>query len=299
MKLPYLLVDAFTRTPGTGNRAAVLLDARGLSDAQMRGVAQQLDTRETVFVTGWKDNVFSVRFFTPAREVEFAGHAAIALAVTLALQGRIGEGERQLFLQTPVDNIPVQLQRDELGIIQAVMREPAPRFRDVLSWGRLSELLEALGVNERYLHRGLPSGVAFSGLWSAFVPLIAPGLVDELEPDMERLVELCSALEVDTIHAYAPVGPRAYYARDFAPALGIPEDPVTGTANGALAALLARAGVVPRREGSAEIQVLQGHHLGVPGVVHVRVEYAVSGEPYAVYVGGPAVVAHSGWIVVR
>ncbi len=298
MKLPYLLVDAFTRTPGTGNRAAVLLDARGLTDGQMRGIARELETSETVLVTDWKDNVFSVRFFTPVREVEFAGHAAVALAVTLALQGRIAEGERRLYLQTPIDRIPVYIEHGDTGELRAVMREPAPRFRDVLSWGRLRELLEALGINERYLHRGLPNGVAFSGLWSVFVPLIAPGLVDELEPRMDRLVELCSSLEVDTVHAYAPVGPRAFYARDFAPVLGIPEDPVTGTANGALAALLARAGVVPRREGSAEIQVLQGHHLGVPGVVQVRVEYSVAGEPYAVFVGGPAVVAHSGWVPV-
>jgi len=299
VRLPYLLVDAFTRTPGTGNRAAVLLDARGLSAAQMRDIAQNLETSETVFVTDWHENIFTVRFFTPVREIEFAGHAAIALAVTLVLQGKIEREVSHLYLQTPADNVPIQIDSDEAGVVQAVMREPAPRFRDVVSWGVLQDLLLALGINERYLHRGLPSGVAFSGLWSAFVPLIAPGLVDELEPDMERLIELCSALEVDTIHAYAPVGPRSYYARDFAPVLGIPEDPVTGTANGALAALLARAGVVPRREGSAEIQVLQGHHLGVPGVVKVRVEYAVTGEPYAVYVGGPAVVVHSGLVSVQ
>ncbi|WP_456410006.1 PhzF family phenazine biosynthesis protein [Oceanithermus sp.] len=296
MKVPYLLVDAFTESPGSGNRAAVLLDARGLSEEQMRRVAQELETSETVFLTDWKDNVFSVRFFTPVREVEFAGHAAIALAVTLVLQGRLSEGQDRLYLQTPVDNIPVKIDRLESGAVRATMREPAPRFRDVLTWQLVRELVEALGANERYLHRGLPSGVAFSGLWSVFLPLIAPGLVDELEPDMSRLIELSAVLEVDTVHAYAPVGPRAYYARDFAPGLGIPEDPVTGSANGALAALLARAGVVPRREGSAEIQVLQGHHLGVPGVVHVRVEYAVSGKPYAVYVGGPAVIAHSGWV---
>jgi len=298
MKIPYLLVDAFSTAPGSGNRAGVVLDARGLDERQLRQLAARLEASESVFVTDWDGNTFSVRFFTPVREVEFAGHAAIALAVTLAEQGRLEGGQRKLFLRTPTDNVPVRLEEDG-DRLRAIMREPAPRFRDTPPWTTIVRVIDALGADERYLHRGLPMGIAFSGLWSLFLPFVAPGLVDELEPEMEELARLCKSLGAETIHAYAPMGPRAYYARDFAPALGIPEDPVTGTANGALAALLARAGVVPRREGSAEIQVFQGHHLGVPGIVHVRVEYSVSGDPYAVYVGGTAVLAHSGWIEVE
>ncbi|WP_457636524.1 PhzF family phenazine biosynthesis protein [Oceanithermus sp.] len=299
MKIPYLMVDAFSTAPGTGNRAGIVLDARGLDEQQLRQLAARLEASESVFVTGWEGNTFSVRFFTPAREIEFAGHAAIALAVTLAEQGRLERGQRDLFLRTQSDNVPVRLEEAEEGRLRAVMREPAPRFRNAPPWATIVKVIDALGANERYLHRGLPLGIAFSGLWSFFLPFIAPGLVDQLEPDMNSLADLCDPLGVETVHAYAPMGPRAYYARDFAPALGIPEDPVTGTANGALAALLARAGVVPRREGSAEIKVYQGHHLGVPGIVHVRVEYTVSGKPYAVYVGGTAVLAHSGWIEVE
>jgi len=296
MKIPYLLVDAFTERPGSGNRAGIVLDARGLADEQMRNIAARLEVSESVFVTEWRGNTFSARFFTPKREVEFAGHAAIALAVMLAQQGHLPEGERQLILQTPVDNVQVRIEESDGGVLRATMREPAPRFRDPPAWSTIHELVHALGADERYLHRGLPVGIAFSGLWSLFLPLIAPGLVDELQPDMDELARLCAAVGVETTHAYAPLGPRSYYARDFAPVLGIPEDPVTGSANGALAALLARAGVVPRREGSAEIQVFQGHHMGVPGVVQTRVEYTPDGRPYAVYVGGPAVLAHSGWV---
>ena len=298
MKIPYLLVDAFSTAPGSGNRAGVVLDARDLSPLQMLDLVGKLGVSECVFVTGWEDNVFSVRFFTPVREIDFAGHAAVALAVSLAEQGRLESAESQLLLKAPAGDIYVRLEKGEEDRLRAVIREPAPRFRDAPPWSAITRLIDALGADERYLHRGLPMGVASSGLWSFFLPLIAPGLVDQLEPEMERLAELCLELDIETVHAYAPMGPRTYYARDFAPALGIPEDPVTGSANGALAALLARAGVVPRREGSAEIQVFQGHHLGVPGVVHVRVEYSVSGDPYAVYIGGHAVLADSGWVEV-
>jgi len=291
MKVPYLLVDAFTTAPGGGNRAGVVLNAEGLNDAQMSKVAREIEARESVFVTQKNENYLSVRFFTPAREIEFAGHAAIALAVVYSQL--IPQKGEMLFLQTQTGIVKVAIEAGEESIM-AILEEPAPRFRDSPPWRVISELVLAMGADERYIHRGLPNGIAFSGLWSFFLPFIAPGLVDEIEPEMERLKELCSDLEIDTVHAYAPLGPRSYYARDFAPLLGIPEDPVTGSANGALAALLARAGVVPRREGSAELKFYQGHRLGVPSVVYARVEYSVTGEPYAVYVGGTAVEAGSG-----
>ena len=298
MKIRYFLVDAFSTAPGSGNTAGVVLDAQSLNDKQMRDLVGKLGVNECVFVGDWEENAFSVRFFTPVREIDFAGHAAVALAITLVEQGWLKNNKNELFFKTPAGNIHVHLEKSADDRLRAVIREPAPRFRDIPPWTEIVKLIDFLGADERYLHRGLPMGVAFSGLWSFFLPFIAPGLVDRLEPNMEQLAKLCLSLDIETVHAYAPMGPRAYYARDFAPALGIPEDPVTGSANGALAALLARAGVVPRREGSAEIEVFQGHHLGVPGVVHVRVEYSVSGDPYAVYIGGHAVLADSGWVEV-
>ncbi len=126
------------------------------------------------------------------------------------------------------------------------------------------------------------------------MPLIAPGVVDALEPETPALLEVSRRLEVATVHAYAPMGPRSFYARDFAPILGIPEDPVTGSANAALGALLARAGVVPKREGRVQLTVYQGHRLGNPGVVEVLVEYSPQGQPYAVQIGGEAAIVASG-----
>ena len=294
MKLPYLLVDAFTRTPGTGNRVGLVLDARGLDPNQLARAVAAMGVREAAFVTGGGGEAFEVRFFTPGGEIEFAGAAALALALTLVEEGVAAPETRKLFLRTPADTVPVELVDVGGGRLEAVMREPAPRFQNPPGYLELRAAIEALGADERYLHRGLPVGVAFTGLWSLFIPVVAPGMVDALEPEPERLAELSRRLGVGTFHPYAPMGPRVYYARDFAPALGILEDPVTGSANGALAALLARAGVVPRREGEAVITVLQGHRMGVPGEVQVRVEYTPAGEPYAVYVGGAAALVERG-----
>jgi PhzF family phenazine biosynthesis protein len=288
-RLPYWLADAFSDRVGAGNRVALIPDARGMSATEMQQVVQRLGL-QAAFVTEQAGPTFWVRFFTPGGEVEFAGHAAIALALTLVRQGVVPPLASRLFFRTPMENLPVELiYDDQQQASRAVVRGPAPRFRDPPSWKLIQELTEVLGVNERYLHRGLPYGVAFTGFWSIFLPFITPGLVDEIEPEQERLLELCAALEVAAVHAYSPTGPRTYYARSFAPALGIPEDPVNGAANAALGALLARAGVVPRRAGYTRLSVWQGHRMGRIGQVDVRVEYSPAGEPQAVYLEGGAV----------
>jgi PhzF family phenazine biosynthesis protein len=293
-RIPYVLVDAFASAPGAGNRVAIVLDARGMAPEEMARVAAHLGEPETAFLTERQGTAFGVRFFTPSGEVEFSGHAALALGLTLVRLGLAPEGTTRLYLHTPTEALPVEVIYEEGEPKKAWVRGPTPRFRDLPPFALLKEALEALGTNERYLHRGLPYGIAFTGLWSLFVPLVAPGVVDALEPEMPALQEVSRKLEVATVHAYAPMGPRSFYARDFAPLLGIPEDPVTGSANAALGALLARFGVVPRREGEVRLTIYQGHRLGNPGVVEVLVEYSPTGLPYAVKIGGEAAIVASG-----
>lgn len=288
-RIPYLLADAFTATPGGGNRVALVLDARGMTTEEMQLVAAKLGQPQAAFVTDWDGSGFGVRFFAANGEVEFSGHAAVALALTLAKEEKLPAGINKLYLRTIGEALAVELEAE-----RALVQSPAPRFRDPPSWKVLQEFIEVMGANERYLHRGLPYGITFTGLWTLFMPVVAPGLVDALEPDMAKLAELSQKLEVATVHVYAPYGPRRFYARTFAPALGIPEDPVTGSPNAALGALLARAGVVPRWEGEVNLTVTQGHRMGGPGQVDVRVEYGPSGNILGVYIGGTAVVAENG-----
>jgi PhzF family phenazine biosynthesis protein len=288
-RVPYLLVDAFTEVPGGGNRVALVLDARGLTTEEMQLVAARLGQSQAAFVTDWEGTGFEVRFFAANGEVEFSGHAAVGLALSLLQEGLLPEGVNRLYLRTIGESLTVELSEG-----RALVQSPSPRFRDPPSWKVLQEFIEVMGANERYLHRGLPYGITFTGLWTLFMPVVAPGLVDALEPDMDRLAALSNELEVATVHVYAPYGPRRFYARTFAPALGIPEDPVTGSPNAALGALLARAGVVPRWEGEVNLTVTQGHRMGGPGQVEVRVEYGPAGNILGVYIGGTAVLAENG-----
>lgn len=288
LRVPYLLADAFTEVPGGGNRVALVLDARGLTTQEMQQVALKLGQPQAAFVTDWENTYFDVRFFAANGEVEFSGHAAVALALALSSENKLSDASK-LYFRTIGASLLTELSED-----RALVQSPSPRFRDPPSWKVLQELIEVMGANERYLHRGLPYGITFTGLWTLFMPVVAPGLVDDLEPDMERLAALSDALEVATVHVYAPCGPRRFYARTFAPALGIPEDPVTGSPNAALGALLARAGVVPRWEGEVNLTVTQGHRMGGPGQVEVRVEYGPAGNILGVFIGGHAVIAERG-----
>ena len=286
----YAEVSAFTTVPGQGNRAGVVLDASRLTGEQMQRLAAFLDAPETVFVTRLGDGLARVRYFTPTQEVDFCGHATVALGRVLAQEGR-WRGEA-LALETLAGRVPLRLVVDAGGECRVWMRQPHFEVRAVERqwWG---ELAGALGLSDRLIHRGLPLAAASTGLWSVFLPLLDACLLESLEPDLPRVAELSRDLGVVSVYAYAPLGVSRFAARDFAPLVGIPEDPVTGSAGGALVALLASGGRLPLRGGRAAGLVTQGHALGTPGEIEVEVE--VSGaQVTAVQVGGGAVVEREG-----
>ena len=286
----YSEVSAFTDTPGQGNRAGVVLGAGELSGAQMQALAAFVGAPETVFVTRLGHGLVRVRYFTPAQEVDFCGHATVALGRVLAQEGHWRGGA--LTLETLAGQVPLRLLLGAGGECQVWMRQPGFERRAV---GRPlhAELAEALGLSDRLIHRGLPLASASTGLWSVFVPLLDAVILDGLEPDLERIRDLSERLDVASVYAYAPLGVGRFAARDFAPLLGIPEDPVTGSAGGALLGLLASEGRVPVRSERACGVVYQGHAVGSPGEVEVEVEMQ-SGRVVAVHVGGHAAVEREG-----
>ena len=90
MKLPYLILDVFTRTPLKGNGLAVVPKADGLMDNEMQAIAREFNLSETVFICKPQNerNMASLRIFTPYHELPFAGHPTVGAAVTLGLNSR-------------------------------------------------------------------------------------------------------------------------------------------------------------------------------------------------------------------
>ncbi|WP_291423119.1 PhzF family phenazine biosynthesis protein [Deinococcus sp.] len=289
--IAYSEVSAFTGTPGQGNRAGVVLGAGELSEEQMQKLAAFLEAPETVFVTRSENGLVRVRYFTPTQEVEFCGHATVALGLVLAQAG-YWAGEA-LELETLAGRVPLRLV-SEAGVPRQVWMQQCRHETRPVPRALHSELAEALGISDRLIHRGLPLVAASTGLWSVFVPLLDALVLDGLEPDLPALEVLSGALDVGSIYAYAPLGVNRFAARDFAPALGIPEDPVTGSAGGALMGLLAREGRLPVRGGNAAGTIYQGHAVGSPGEVEVEIEIR-NDQVLAVHVGGCAVLDREGF----
>lgn len=182
--IAYCQVSAFTETPGHGNQAGVVVSAQHLSDIEMQGFAARLGVPETVFITDRAPGTVRVRYFTPTQEIEFCGHATVALGLVLVSQG-LWQGE-DLQVNTLIGQIPLSLEA-ERGVPKRIwMQQRQLEVRPVPRELR-KRIAGALGIDERLLHRGLPLSSASTGLWTTFVPVVDSFVVDALDPDMHEI----------------------------------------------------------------------------------------------------------------
>jgi trans-2,3-dihydro-3-hydroxyanthranilate isomerase len=277
---PYVIADVFTDAPLEGNQVAVFTDGTGLSDEVMQRTARELNLSETVFLLPAQDGAADARarIFTPAAELPFAGHPVLGTAFVLAEEH---PGDTPLVrLETGLGVIPIALTRDRDRVVYGEMDQRVPAFEP---FGRADELLAALGV-ERSL---LPVELYRNGPQFAYVALDSEEAVAALAPDMRALA------------AFGRVGANCFAAaargtrvktRMFAPGLGVPEDPATGSAAGPLALHLARHGW---SEFGAQIEIRQGAEIGRPSVIHARVEGSPD-QVTRIAVGGSAVIVARG-----
>jgi trans-2,3-dihydro-3-hydroxyanthranilate isomerase len=273
----YTIADVFTDVPLQGNQVAVFTDATGLSGETMQQAAREMNLSETVFVFRAEDpNAhLRVRIFTPATELPFAGHPVLGTAFIV---GR-AMGSNVVRLETGLGVIPVTLMRPDGGAPyygEMEQRVPTPEPFD-----REEELLAALGVGESVL----PIEVYRNGPVFVYVALESEDAVAAVRPDLGAL----ERLGVYGINTFAGSGER-WKTRMFGPALGVAEDPATGSAAGPLAVHLVRHGLVAF---GTEIEIVQGVEIGRRSVLHARVEG--SGERVErVFVGGSAVIVARG-----
>ena len=282
---PIYIVDAFTRTALQGNPAGVMPHARGLSVEDMLAVAREVNASETAFVLPSREADVKIRFFTPTQEVPSCGHALVAALTVLAELGEVhisGQFAR-VHVETGVGVLPADLVRTAEGIRVDLTQAP-PAFRPCAT--PADHVTEVLGADPDDLRTDLPLELAYTGLWHLLVPLKSVDVLDGLLPDFRSLASLNQELGVLTTHVFVE-GDEVFHCRDFSPVAGIDEDPVTGTASGALGAYLVRHRVA--RPGSS-ITFLQGEACGRPGEVRVVVSGA-PGDPEGVVVGGHAVVS--------
>ncbi|KKF39814.1 PhzF family phenazine biosynthesis protein [Halorubrum saccharovorum] len=298
-----LLVDAFADEPLAGNVAGVVPDAAGLSDDRMGRIAAEIGASETAFLfdadeagdgaKGANDADDRLRYFTPSTEVDLCGHATIATYGALFAEGAINAGDRTL--RTNVGDLEITV--DDDGTVW--MRQNPPTV-DVIDPGGeggsdldADRLGDALGIDPAALRdvgADLPVAVASTGLPWLVVPVNFLERLGEAEPDMAAIEAISETYDAAGVYAFTfdAIGAEStLHGRAFAPAVGVPEDPVTGTASGAVGAYLREVGAFDG-DFPDELRFEQGHFIDRPGHVRVR----VSGDE--VRVGGRAMVSMDG-----
>jgi PhzF family phenazine biosynthesis protein len=288
-------VDAFTRTRFTGNPAGVVPDADGLSEAQMQAIARELHNSETAFILRREadDHDVRVRFFTPTTEVPVCGHATIAAHYVHAIEGSAPHGTvRQL---TGAGVLQVDIEPTDDDDFRIWMHQRPPTFGAVLTGVARSALIAALAIGEQDLGLG-PIEIVSTGHSKVMVPLRSRTILDQLKPDLSALAALSRDIGCNGYHLFTLADPAPGVlarARMFAPAIGIPEDPVTGNGNGPLGAYLVRHRLASPVSGQGVFSctMRQGEAMGRAGEVKVEVTLDPdSMMPRAVRIGGEAVV---------
>ncbi len=296
MRLDYHLLDVFTDRQFGGNPLAVFPQPPpDLSPTLMQRIAQELNLSESTFVLPPADpaNDSRLRIFTPLAELPMAGRPTVGAAYALASLGRVRtlKAQTTLVFELGVGPISVTIDADKQGIPDKVwMRQPIPQFGEVYHDRRA--IAEMLSLQESDLRGDAPVQVLSSGLPFLYVPVAGLAAMARIQLRHDRWNALLAGspaqnVFVTTTETIEPAS--SAHSRMFAPALGVAEDPATGSASGPLAAYLLRYGLADSSDMISE----QGFEMGRPSIIHMRVER--SGDDItSVAIGGNCVMMGSG-----
>lgn len=285
VRYEYLLIDAFTRERFAGNPCAVVLNADGLDGPTMQRIAREMNLSETAFVVPSSRADVGVRYFTPLQEMPLAGHPTIATAHALLERGLLRPSARVTF-EMPAGIIAVDL-HEIAGAPGYTMTQPAPAF--LRTYDR-AWIARGLGLTRADLDAALEPRTVSTGAPMLMVALASRAALDRAQPDRPKLFA-DSTRDFMSVHTFVrdDDAPFAFLARHFSPPGDVAEDPVTGSACGAMAAYAWSCGTIDR----STFRVGQGLHVGRLGTVYIE----VLGTPQAitgVRVGGHAITVARG-----
>jgi PhzF family phenazine biosynthesis protein len=270
-------VDAFTSRRFTGNPAGVVLDADALSSDDMQALARELNNGDTAFLLrpDADDHDLRLRFFTPQREAAFVGHATLAAhAVLAALKLEPRRRQKHSGGMVEVDSISAAWPP------RIVIHLPPPKLRQRVGERELSAVLEALTLTRADLDAQCPPMLAGDSGTRLLLGIERGTTLARVAPDLARLAALSGQLGAPGYFLFSrqPSLPDvSTEARMFCPALGIPEDPVSGNAHALLGAYLLHHRLINPQTAHPPGTTLaftgaQGHHMGRPGRVTVALK---------------------------
>jgi PhzF family phenazine biosynthesis protein len=259
-------VDVFTDRPFLGNPVAVVIGAEGLDAAAMQRIACWTNLSETTFLLKSERADYRLRIFTPRQELPFAGHPTIGSAHA-ALEAGFVQKRRKLVQECGAGLIALSVEDDG----RIFLRGPQPKIQQLDT--TIPSVPLAPGTKVLRIDVG--------PVWVVGEMTDAAALA-ALKPDMTALAEWSAATGVTGTTIFAAAKDSAIHVRSFAPAHGVPEDPVCGSGN------LSVAHYVGKRFGASYVS-RQGMQLGRDGRVYVRFTDGVE-------IGGHAVTGVDGTI---
>lgn len=286
----YVTLDVFTRQPFGGNPLAVVLDAQGLTQAQMQAIATEFNYSETTFVLPPRDPAHAahVRIFTARTEVPFAGHpnigTAVAWAAELTSQGR-PPPENWVF-EEAAGLVPIRLLREGSEVVGAEIT--APEGLSVGSRVSADDAAACLGIPAREIATSNhPPQVISVGLPFLTIELTSRDALRRAQPDAAAHKRILPPLGVDAVYAYVRGQQFGHlHARMFAPLDATVEDPATGSATAATIALLTQ--LTPQSDAELTWRIEQGVDMGRPSLILGRTQKR-AGLLEAAHVSGHAV----------
>lgn len=262
-------VDSFTTFLFQGNPTAVVFDAHTLTEYEMKGIAREMNCPETAFIFPSEKADFRLRYFTPAgSEIKFCGHATIG--ALQAVSTELKEARPYQFqVETNAGILPMEI--DLTNREDPIFKFDAPHIDLVHSQYTFKDLSEAFGVPVSLMDETKPIMLEKT---NNYLYVAVPSLKDleQFNIDMRKTTEFAKRDQIVvfcvlTTEAYNPA--NHVHARGFAPLVGVPEDPFTGSMQGGLAAYLLANGMIDpevKRIGSE-----QGYFIDRPGEVEIEI----------------------------
>lgn len=270
---PFKQVDVFTARPFFGNPVAVVIGAEQLGTAEMQRIAGWTNLSETTFLLPptQPGASYRLRIFTPRQELPFAGHPTVGSAHAALESGFAKAVNGRLKQECGAGVLDLTLEEQD-GVRRIFVRAPEPKVKPV----------EAPLFGEARALR-----VDVGPVW-VVVDLGRAQAVDALDPDMPAIEKMSHALDATGVTVFGRTGSAEMpiHVRSFAPAHGVPEDPVCGSGNVSVGAFLRQTGLL--KEFGASYTARQGMQVGRDGRVQVRV------SADAIQIGGEAVTCVDG-----
>ena len=273
------VMDAFSAQIFGGNQAGVALVEAYPADALMQQIAAEFKHSETAFVKVEDDGSVTLRYFTPAGEVDLCGHATIASFALLRKLDKIGDGLHTAHTKAGELNIDVSGDTVWMDMAPPVLLRELPEEE----WGAL---YEAYGLTVDDCPAGFAPKIVSTGLADIMMPVRDHETLMRAVQNAPAVTELSKFYDVTGVHMFCLGEDCTAYCSNYAPLYDIPEECATGTSNGALTYYLYLQGLVKAGE---ENIFVQGEHMSRPSEIRSRLK--VEGDAVTVQVGGRAVMS--------